>query len=265
MTCTRRDNRLIGSCPNTDRGCGSPVVKSGLDWITTEWNQVIFSDKSRLNLSSDDNRVHVRRSRGELLSPAFSLQQHIIPTASVMSAILKAFIDIKEEQMMANIEFDLIDLILTSHCSATRGLLATDHVILNHGQVTWTTPELAPPLLTTTPHQREDISALDRFNVLRCPTRRVFGGTGLELVTREQQLHSREIRNPSVQMTSFSRMCFHSGQGSQEPFFNKAMLVNTQQGCPKTASATFYDLLVPQICHQSCISGIIWDSELYNL
>ncbi|GFV60920.1 hypothetical protein TNCV_925341 [Trichonephila clavipes] len=32
-----------------------------------------------------------------------------------------------------------------SHCSATRGLLATDHVILNHGQVTWTTPELAPP------------------------------------------------------------------------------------------------------------------------
>ncbi|GFW39436.1 uncharacterized protein LOC103521977 [Trichonephila clavipes] len=31
-----------------------------------------------------------------------------------------------------------------------------DYVILNHGQVTWTTPELAPPLLTTTPHQRVD-------------------------------------------------------------------------------------------------------------
>ncbi|GFV41026.1 uncharacterized protein TNCV_2666171 [Trichonephila clavipes] len=42
------------------------------------------------------------------------------------------------------------------------------------------TPELAPPLLTTTPHQREDVSALDRFNVHRCPTRRVFSGTGLE-------------------------------------------------------------------------------------
>ncbi|GFS69919.1 uncharacterized protein TNCV_3102151 [Trichonephila clavipes] len=28
---------------------------------------------------------------------------------------------------------------------STRGLLATDHVSLNHGQVTWTTPELAPP------------------------------------------------------------------------------------------------------------------------
>ncbi|GFS48397.1 uncharacterized protein TNCV_2297371 [Trichonephila clavipes] len=54
---------------------------------------------------------------------------------------------------------------------ATRGLLATDHIILNHSQVTWTTPELAPPLLTITSHQREDVSALDRFNVHRCPTR----------------------------------------------------------------------------------------------
>ncbi|GFV00474.1 uncharacterized protein TNCV_3644521 [Trichonephila clavipes] len=53
----------------------------------------------------------------------------------------------------------------------TRGFLATDHVVLNHGQVTWTTPELAPPLLTTTPHQWEDASALDRFNVHPSPTR----------------------------------------------------------------------------------------------
>ncbi|GFW88067.1 uncharacterized protein TNCV_217391 [Trichonephila clavipes] len=39
----------------------------------------------------------------------------------------------------------LIDGILTSHCSVTRGLLVTDRVILNHSQVMWTTPELAPP------------------------------------------------------------------------------------------------------------------------
>ncbi|GFT58845.1 uncharacterized protein TNCV_185001 [Trichonephila clavipes] len=78
----------------------------------------------------------------------------------------------------------LIDWILTLHCSATRGLLATDHVILNHGQVTWTTTKLSPPLLTNTPaHQREDVSALDRFSLHRCPTRRVFSGTGLELMT----------------------------------------------------------------------------------
>ncbi|GFX11613.1 uncharacterized protein TNCV_5141881 [Trichonephila clavipes] len=66
----------------------------------------------------------------------------------------------------------------------TRGLLATDHVILSHGQVTWTTPELATPS-PTTPHQRQDVSALDRFNVHRCPTRRVFSGTGLELLTKQ--------------------------------------------------------------------------------
>ncbi|GFU75803.1 uncharacterized protein TNCV_1652631 [Trichonephila clavipes] len=47
------------------------------------------------------------------------------------------------------------------------------------------TPELAPPLQTITPHQREDVSALDRFNVRRCPTRRVSGGTGFEPVTRQ--------------------------------------------------------------------------------
>ncbi|GFW61874.1 peptidase M20 domain-containing protein 2 [Trichonephila clavipes] len=77
-----------------------------------------------------------------------------------------------------------VDVAMMAHPS-TRGLLATDHVILNHGQVTWTTPELAPPLLTPTPHQREDVSALDRFNVHRCPTRRVFNGIGLELVARQ--------------------------------------------------------------------------------
>ncbi|GFY16282.1 hypothetical protein TNCV_2349271 [Trichonephila clavipes] len=42
---------------------------------------------------------------------------------------------------------------------ATRGLLATDLVILNHGQVKRTTSELASPSPNyhTTPHQREDV------------------------------------------------------------------------------------------------------------
>ncbi|GFW09416.1 hypothetical protein TNCV_3731711 [Trichonephila clavipes] len=37
--------------------------------------------------------------------------------------------------------------------NAARGPLTTDHVILNHGQVTWMTPELAPlsPNYHTTP------------------------------------------------------------------------------------------------------------------
>ncbi|GFU23374.1 hypothetical protein TNCV_2369161 [Trichonephila clavipes] len=39
------------------------------------------------------------------------------------------------------------------------------------------------PNYHTTP--REDVSALDRFNVHRCPTQWVFSGTGLELMTRQ--------------------------------------------------------------------------------
>ncbi|GFW33087.1 uncharacterized protein TNCV_2110171 [Trichonephila clavipes] len=61
----------------------------------------------------------------------------------------------------------------------TRGLLATDHVILNHGQVTWTTPELAP----SSPNYHTIPTGLDRFKVHRCPTGQVFSGTGLELMT----------------------------------------------------------------------------------
>ncbi|GFV30862.1 uncharacterized protein TNCV_4012961 [Trichonephila clavipes] len=105
----------------------------------------------------------------------------------------------------------MIDGILTSHCSATRGLLATDHVILNHGQVTWTTPELAPPLLTTTPHQREDYSALDRFNVHRCPTRRFFSGTGLEPVTKQATVrylyHSATAATKGCQNVASNKSC----------------------------------------------------------
>ncbi|GFV24583.1 transposable element Tcb2 transposase [Trichonephila clavipes] len=49
-----------------------------------EWNQVVFSDESRFNLSSDDNRVRVWRPRGERLNSAFALQRHTAPTAGVI-------------------------------------------------------------------------------------------------------------------------------------------------------------------------------------
>ncbi|GFX02454.1 hypothetical protein TNCV_3065191 [Trichonephila clavipes] len=44
-----------------------------------------------------------------------------------------------------------------------------------------TLASMASPNYHTT--QTVDVSALDRFSVHRCPTRRVFSGTGLELVT----------------------------------------------------------------------------------
>ncbi|GFS81253.1 transposable element Tcb2 transposase [Trichonephila clavipes] len=52
------------------------------NWTAAEWNQVVFSDESRFNLSSDDNRVRVWRPRGERLNSAFPLQWHTAPTAA---------------------------------------------------------------------------------------------------------------------------------------------------------------------------------------
>ncbi|GFU77589.1 transposable element Tcb2 transposase [Trichonephila clavipes] len=62
-----------------------------LDWCriqgnctAAEWNKVVYNDKSRFNLSIDDNRVRVWRPRGERLNPAFALQRHTSPTTGVM-------------------------------------------------------------------------------------------------------------------------------------------------------------------------------------
>ncbi|GFW41734.1 transposable element Tcb2 transposase [Trichonephila clavipes] len=53
-------------------------------WTAAEWNQVVFSDKSRFNLSSDDNRICVWRPHSERLNPAFALQRHSASTDGVM-------------------------------------------------------------------------------------------------------------------------------------------------------------------------------------
>ncbi|GFU80747.1 transposable element Tcb2 transposase [Trichonephila clavipes] len=53
-------------------------------WTVAEWNQVVFSDEFRFNLSSDDNRIRVWRPHGERLNPAFALQRYATPTAGVM-------------------------------------------------------------------------------------------------------------------------------------------------------------------------------------
>ncbi|GFS79461.1 RNase H domain-containing protein [Trichonephila clavipes] len=64
---------------------------------------------------------------------------------------------------------------------STRGLLATNFITLNHGQVTRTVPEIPPPNFHTTPTRGR--LSLDRLYVHRLPTRRVFSGTRLELMT----------------------------------------------------------------------------------
>ncbi|GFV81791.1 transposable element Tcb2 transposase [Trichonephila clavipes] len=57
---------------------------AGGNWTETEWNQIVFSDESRFNLSSDGNRVRVARTRGEHLNIAFPLQRLTALTAGLM-------------------------------------------------------------------------------------------------------------------------------------------------------------------------------------
>ncbi|GFS79171.1 transposable element Tcb2 transposase [Trichonephila clavipes] len=49
-----------------------------------DWNQVVLSDESKFNFSSDDNRVRGWSLRGERLNPAFASQRHTAPTAGMM-------------------------------------------------------------------------------------------------------------------------------------------------------------------------------------
>ncbi|GFS57138.1 transposable element Tcb2 transposase [Trichonephila clavipes] len=59
------------------------VTRTRRNWTAVEWNQAIFSDESRFNLSSDDNRVFMWRSSGEHLNPALALRRHTSSTARV--------------------------------------------------------------------------------------------------------------------------------------------------------------------------------------
>ncbi|GFV94371.1 hypothetical protein TNCV_2268251 [Trichonephila clavipes] len=65
------------------------------------------------------------------------------------------------------------------YCSATRGLMATNHVILNHGQVTWTTPELA----TISPNYHTKGRTLQLSTELTCIAA-LHGGSLVVLVLR---------------------------------------------------------------------------------
>ncbi|GFS70855.1 transposable element Tcb2 transposase [Trichonephila clavipes] len=54
------------------------------NWTAAERNQVVFSDESRFNLSSNGNRVRVWKPCGKLLNAAFALQRQTVPTAGVI-------------------------------------------------------------------------------------------------------------------------------------------------------------------------------------
>ncbi|GFU80305.1 transposable element Tcb1 transposase [Trichonephila clavipes] len=53
-----------------------------------EWNQVIFSEESRFNLISDENRMREWRPRRERLNSASALQRHTSSKPGVMPHVL---------------------------------------------------------------------------------------------------------------------------------------------------------------------------------
>ncbi|GFW72293.1 uncharacterized protein TNCV_703301 [Trichonephila clavipes] len=86
--CTRRANCFIGHHPGT--GIAATITCAAFDaplewfhaqgnWTAAERNQVVFSDESRLNLGSDDNRIRVWRPRGERLNPALLYSDTPLP------------------------------------------------------------------------------------------------------------------------------------------------------------------------------------------
>ncbi|GFW42868.1 transposable element Tcb2 transposase [Trichonephila clavipes] len=80
---SRRPSRVLLLTPTHQR-LRSEWCRARGNWSAAEWNQVDFSDESRFNLSSDDNRVRVWRTRAERLNYAFALQRHTARTTGVM-------------------------------------------------------------------------------------------------------------------------------------------------------------------------------------
>ncbi|GFS74807.1 transposable element Tcb2 transposase [Trichonephila clavipes] len=79
MTRIRRTNCLIVCFPDTP----SVTFTTG-PCVLLNHRKVVFSDESRFNLSSDDIRVRVWKTRGECFNRAFALQRPTSLTAGVM-------------------------------------------------------------------------------------------------------------------------------------------------------------------------------------
>ncbi|GFW51878.1 soluble guanylate cyclase 88E [Trichonephila clavipes] len=94
-----------------------------------------------------------------------------------------------------------------SRMETTGGLLASDNLILNHGQVTWPTLELAPPFLTNTPHQETQVESVTECDNIGKVTKEVVDLARLvtlevdndgiqELVEQDQDIEESESLDP---------------------------------------------------------------------
>ncbi|GFU37387.1 hypothetical protein TNCV_4273601 [Trichonephila clavipes] len=149
----------------------------------------------RDRLWSDDNQ--------EKLLVADSLQSRCIQLHASEPQL-----QLGSDRLMLRWTLELVRMLSEEECEeqGTPRLLAMDLAILNHGQATWTTPELTPPLLTSTPLQREnafelsiDLTCIDSLlGVVSC--------TGLELMTRQPRVRYLDYLEPTFGSTVPARL-----------------------------------------------------------
>ncbi|GFU68508.1 transposable element Tcb1 transposase [Trichonephila clavipes] len=110
------------------------------DLTATEWNQVVFSEESGFNLSSDDNRVCVWRPRGEHLNSAFALQRHTAPPGGVTIwgamnyYTLSSLILIKVTLTVQRYVHDILQLRVTIHGRVPRSPFSTRKCLTTHSK-----------------------------------------------------------------------------------------------------------------------------------
>ncbi|GFV00592.1 transposable element Tcb1 transposase [Trichonephila clavipes] len=108
-TTTSRPLRVLPLKP-TNRRLRLDWCRARGNWIAAEWNQDVFSEESRFNLISDDNRVRVWRPRGERLNlPLLYSDTPLLQLAMLgliwqgchktVSALLLPFFDLPDAQI----------------------------------------------------------------------------------------------------------------------------------------------------------------------
>ncbi|GFY09375.1 transposable element Tcb2 transposase [Trichonephila clavipes] len=123
------------------------------NWTSAKWNQVVISDESRFNLSSNDNHLRVWRPCGERLNPAFALQRHTAPTAGVMLRGAIAYntwsplVLICGTMTAQRYVRDILQPRVATHATVPRSHFSTRHCSASHGKGVTTVPSRLLPFL----------------------------------------------------------------------------------------------------------------------
>ncbi|GFT41636.1 hypothetical protein TNCV_4183301 [Trichonephila clavipes] len=121
------------------------------------------------------------------------VDEEMIPTARELSKVDVYYFLTGKQKNTKIIGNEPHESCIKSHYTAARGLLTTDLIILNHGQVT--TLELSGILLFITSMPRQRGRTFEpRASALS--TRQVFNGGRLELMTRHSRVRDLHTRLP---------------------------------------------------------------------